>query len=161
MENRKLGKLAMSANNEDKSFLCDVVETEYEKVVLDSFRRRAFINYIGAEVLRLLPGFCTLQLKYRDELTHDPLCFHPGVIGTLAENAGEFAALTILPAGSSLETSEYKLNLLAPAQGDVLVVHGKIVKSSKTMTVCTSEIYVRKDRFQNLCGIALMTYIPG
>ncbi len=151
----------MSPNDRNESSPYNETVPEYEKIVLDSFRRQAFINYIGAEILRILPGFCTLQVKYRDELTHDPLCFHPGVIGALAESGGEFAALTILPADSSLVTTEYKLNLLAPAQGDMLVVHGKVVKSGKKMTVCTSEIYVRKDRCPNLCGIALMTYVPG
>ena len=94
-------------------------------------------------------------------MTHDPSCFHPGVIGALADSAGEFAALSLLPPDSSLATAEYKLNLLAPAQGDVLVAHAKVVKSGKTMTVCTSEIYVRRDRSQNLCAMALMTFIPG
>ena len=94
-------------------------------------------------------------------MAHDASCFHPGVIGALADSAGEFAALSLLPPDSSLATTEYKLNLLAPAQGDVLVAHAKVVKSGKTMTVCTSEIYVRKDRSQNLCAIALMTFIPG
>jgi len=119
------------------------------------------MKFIGAELLRVLPGCCTLQLKYREKMTHDPSCFHPGVIGALADSAGEFAALSLLPPDSSLATTEYTLNLLAPAEGDALVAHAKVVKSGKTMTVCTSEIYVRKDRAQNLCAMALMTFIPG
>jgi len=152
---------AMARNNMNKSSLCDALDPEYEKIVFESFRRQKFINFIGAELLRVLPGFCTLQLKYREKMTHDPSCFHPGVIGALADSAGEFAALSLLPPDSSLATAEYKLNLLAPAQGDVLVAHAKVVKSGKTMTVCTSEIYVRRDRSQNLCAMALMTFIPG
>lgn len=151
---------AMARNNMNEASLCDAIEPEYEKIVFESFRRQKFINFIGAELLRVLPGFCTLQLKYREKMTHDPLCFHPGVVGVLAGSAGEFAALSLLPRDSSLATTEYKLNLLAPAQGDVLVAHAKVVKAGKTMTVCTSEIYVRKDRSQNLCAMALMTFIP-
>ncbi len=159
MENRKSGASAMLPNNKGKSFPCDTVEPEYEKTVREIFRRQAFINFIGAEISCVLPGFCSLQLKYREELTRDPLCFHPGVIGSLAESAGQIAALTILPADSSLVTTEYKLNLLAAAQGNMLIVHAKIVKSGKTMTVCTSEIYARRDRYQYLCGMALMTFV--
>ena len=159
MENTKSGASAMLPNNKGKSFPCDTVEPEYEKTVREIFRRQAFINFIGAEISCVLPGFCSLQLKYREELTRDPLCFHPGVIGSLAESAGQIAALTILPADSSLVTTEYKLNLLAAAQGNMLIVHAKIVKSGKTMTVCTSEIYARRDRYQYLCGMALMTFV--
>ncbi len=151
----------MSRNNKNKSFLCDAIDPDYEKKVLECFRRQKFMKFIGAELLRVLPGFCTLQLKYREKMALDPSCFHPGVIGALADSAGEFAALSLLPPDSSLATTEYILNLLAPAQGDVLVAHAKVVKSGRTMTVCTSEIYVRKDRSQNLCAMALMTFIPG
>lgn len=151
----------MARNNMNKSSLCGAFEPEYERMVVERFRRQKFIRCIGAELLRVLPGFCTLQLNYREDMAHDSSCFHPGVIGALADCAGEFAALSLLPAHSSLATTEYKLNLLASAEGDVLVAHGKVVKSGKTMTVCTSEIYVRKDRSQNLCAMALMTFIPG
>ena len=149
----------MSRNTKNKSFLC-AIDPDYEKTVFESFRRQRFMKFIGAELLRVLPGCCTLQLKYREKMTHDPSCFHPGVIGALADSAGEFAALSLLPPDSSLATTEYTLNLLAPAEGDALVAHAKVVKSGKTMTVCTSEIYVRKDRAQNLCAMALMTFIP-
>jgi uncharacterized protein (TIGR00369 family) len=151
----------MSRNNKNKSYLCDASDPEYEKTVFECFRRQKFMKFIGAELLRVLPGFCTLQLKHRERMAHDTSGFHPGVIGALADSAGEFAALSLLPPDSSLATTEYKLNLLAPARGDVLVAHGKVVKSGQTMTVCTAEIYVRKDRSQNLCAMALMTFIPG
>jgi len=158
-EKSKPGASNILTNNTGKSFPCDTVEPEYKKTVREIFRRQAFINFIGAEISCVLPGFCSLQLKYREELTRDPLCFHPGVIGSLAESAGLFAALTILPADSSIATTEYKLNLLAPPKGNVLAVHAKVVKSGKTMTVCTSEIYARRDRYQDLCGMALMTFV--
>ena len=44
----------------------------------------------------------------------------------LAPRAGEFAALSLLPADSSLATTEYKLNLLDSAEGDVLVAEGHL-----------------------------------
>jgi acyl-coenzyme A thioesterase PaaI-like protein len=96
----------MSRNSKNKSFLCDEIDPEYEKTVIECFRRQKFINFIGAELLRVLPGFCTLQLKYREKMTHDPSCFHQGVIGALADSAGEFAALSLLPPDSSLATAE-------------------------------------------------------
>lgn len=152
---------SMARNNMNISSLCDAIEPDYEKTVLERFRRQKFIHFIGAELLRVLPGFCKLQLSDRENMAHDPPGFHPGVIGALAVCAGEFAALSLLPADSSLATTEYKLNLLDSAEGDVLVAHAKVVKSGKTMTVCTSEIYVRKDRSQHLCAMALMTFVPG
>ncbi len=159
MPKRNLPELGMLRNGKNRSIPCDAIEPEYEKTVVDGLRQQKFLNFIGAELSRVFPGCCALQLKYRGNMTHGPLCFHPGVIGALANSAGELAALTLLPPGSSLATTEYKLNLIAPARGNVLVAHAKVVKAGKTMTVCTSEIYVHKARSQNLCAIALMTFV--
>ncbi len=161
MPNGNLPEPGMSRNRKSRSILCDGIKPEYEKTVFDRFRRQKFLDFIGAELSRVLPGFCTVQLKYRDKITRTPPCFHPGVIGALANSAGEFAALTLLPPGSSLAATEYKLNLIAPARGNVLVAHAKVVNAGKAMMVCTSEIYVRKARSQNLCAIALMTFVPA
>jgi acyl-coenzyme A thioesterase PaaI-like protein len=44
-------------------------------------------------------------------------------------------------AASEVLTVEYKLNLLAPAAGDRLEAVGTVVKSGRTLTVCTLEVF--------------------
>ncbi|MCU0554745.1 MAG: PaaI family thioesterase [Syntrophales bacterium] len=148
-------------NGMNPSALCDVIDSGYEERVFERFRRQAFLRVIGAELVRVLPGYCTLHLQYREDLAHEPGRFHPGVIGTLAAGAGECAALSFLPPDSTLAMIDHTLNLLAPAEGDVLVAQAKVVKSAQTMTVCMVEMYVRGNPSRNLCAMALMTWVPG
>jgi uncharacterized protein (TIGR00369 family) len=140
---------------------CNSIDSDYQERVAERFRRQPFTRMIGAELVRVLPGFCNAELQHREDLMREPGYFHPGVIGTLALGAGECAALPILPEDSTLTLLEQKMSLLAPAEGDVLVANAKVIKSSETMTVCMAEMYVRRDQFRNLCAVALMTFVSG
>ena len=151
----------MAKSNTNSFSVCDAGESDYEVNVLGYFRRQAFLRFIGAEPVRVLPGSCTLQLKSREDLAGDSTGFHPGAMGALAVGAGECAALTLLPPEATLSLLEDKLNLFAPAAGDVLVASAKVIKSSDTATVCMAEVYVRRDQSRNLCAVALMTFVSG
>jgi uncharacterized protein (TIGR00369 family) len=45
-----------------------------------------------------------------------------------------------MPAGCSLVTVEYKINILTPALGS-LVAKGQVVKPGRTLTVARAEVY--------------------
>lgn len=148
-------------NNMNPSSPCEGLESGYEERILAHFRRQAFLRFIGAELARVLPGFCALQLKSREDLAGESTGFHPGAMGALAVGAGQCAALSLLPPEATLSLMEDKLNLFAPAAGDVLVANAKVIKSSETATVCMAEVYVRRDQSRNLCAVALMTFVSG
>lgn len=43
---------------------------------------------------------------------------HGGVVGMIADSAAGYAAMTVVPAEASVLTVEYKMNLVAPADGE-------------------------------------------
>jgi len=152
---------AMAKSGMNSSSPCGAIDTGYEGRVLGHFRRQAFLRFIGAEPVRVLHGFCALQMKNRDDLACGSKGFHPGAMAALAVGAGECAALTLLPPDATLTFMEDKLSLLAPAEGDVLIANAKVIKSSATMTVCMAEMYACRDQSRNLCAVSLMTFVPG
>ena len=42
-------------------------------------------------------------------------------------------------------TVEFKINLIAPAQGDKLIATGRVKKSGRTLTICEFEVLVFRD----------------
>jgi acyl-coenzyme A thioesterase PaaI-like protein len=62
-----------------------------------------------------------------------------------------------MPADSSIFTVEYKLNLIAPGDGDLLIGRGQVIKSGRTLTVCETEVFVVKEGAEKLCATSLMT----
>lgn len=129
----------------------------YQQKVRDSFERQKFMDFIGARLAELTPGFCAIRLGYRPELSQQHGYFHAGIIGTLADNAGGYAAYSLMPPDCSVLTVEYKLNLLAPGEGEQLISRGRVIKPGRTLTICSSEVFAVRDGTEKLCATALLT----
>ncbi|HEX2686061.1 MAG TPA: PaaI family thioesterase [Kofleriaceae bacterium] len=109
------------------------------------------MRFIGTELTRIEPGLVEIELPYRSELTQHHGYFHAGIVGTIADTAGGYAALSMMPASSSVLTVEYKLNLVAPADGERLHAIGLVLRSGRTLTVCELRVLVTKVSVESLC----------
>lgn len=110
--------------------------------VRDSFGRQGAMTLLGAWLARIEPGECEIQLAYRPELSQQHGYFHGGIIGTIADSAGGYAAFTLMPEDASVLTVEYKMNLLAPGDGDLLIARGRVVKPGRTLVVVSVDTAV-------------------
>jgi len=106
----------------------------------DSFGRQKAMALIGARLASLAPGAAEVRLAYRDDLTQQKGFVHGGIVGMIADTACGYAAFSLMPAGCSLVTVEYKINILAPARG-ALVARGEVVKAGRSLTVARAEVY--------------------
>jgi uncharacterized protein (TIGR00369 family) len=105
-----------------------------------SFARQKAMVLIGARLAAVEPGFVEIALAYRPELTQQKAYVHGGILGMIADSACGYAAYSLMPATSSLVTVEYKINILAPAQSD-LVARGQVIRPGRTLTVARGEVY--------------------
>jgi uncharacterized protein (TIGR00369 family) len=135
------------------------LDPHYERRVRESFSRQEFMNFIGAQLIEVTPGYCEIHVPYKKDLSQQHGFFHGGVIGTIADNSGGYAAYSLMSADSSILTVEYKLNLVAPGDGDLLIGRAQVVKPGRTLTVCRSEVFVVKNGTEKLCAISLMTLV--
>lgn len=106
-----------------------------------SFERQGLMRHLGAELARIQPGEVHIRMPYRSELTQQHGFFHAGATSAIADSAGGYAGFTLFPEDSSVLTVEFKINLVAPAQGDYLKAIGKVVRSGRTLTICQLEVY--------------------
>ena len=82
---------------------------------------------------------------------------HGGIVGTIADSAAGYAAMTVVPAGASVLTVEYKLNLVAPAQGQRLIARGQVVRPGRTLIVTKAEVFAIDDDKETLCALMQQT----
>ena len=113
----------------------------FEARVRDSFARQAAMRLIGARLAGVTPGRCTIELPVRDDLTQQHRFVHGGIVAMIADSAGGYAAFSLMPADASVLTVEYKINLLAPASGDMLVARGEVLKPGRTLSVARADVY--------------------
>ncbi|NND62230.1 MAG: PaaI family thioesterase [Flavobacteriaceae bacterium] len=131
----------------------------YKQKVYSSFEAQKFMELLGAQLTVLEPGFCQIEVPYKDSLTQQNGYFHAGVIGTIADNTAGYAAFSLMEEKASILTVEYKINLIAPAKGDKLIGKGQVVKSGRTLSVCTSELFSVSKGVENLCAVSQSTLI--
>jgi acyl-coenzyme A thioesterase PaaI-like protein len=62
-----------------------------------------------------------------------------------------------MPADSTVLTVEYKMNLLAPADGDELIARARVLRSGKTLKICTADVYAKKNSAEVHCATMLAT----
>lgn len=127
--------------------------------VQSSFNQQLFMKHIGAEIHHIENGFCEIHLPFSVNLTQQNGYFHAGTIGTIADTAGGYAAYSLMQTDESVLTVEYKLNLLRPAKGEVLIARSSVIKAGKTLTVCSSNVFVKINETETLCATALVTLI--
>ena len=129
----------------------------YAQRVQSSFDRQQVMKLLGARLARLAPGECDIELPFKAELTQQHGYFHGGIIGTIADSAGGYSAFTLMPEDSSVLTVEYKMNLLAPGDGELLIARGRVLKSGRTLVVARIDVVVVKGGRETLCATLLET----
>lgn len=132
---------------------------QFETAVRESFGRQPFLAAIGATLSRIAPGEVDIELPFRADLLQQSGTMHAGVISAIADTACGYAALTLMPAGAEVLSVEFKINLLAPAAGTRFVARGRVVRSGRTLTVCTAEVATAEATDDRLIATMTGTFI--
>jgi uncharacterized protein (TIGR00369 family) len=124
----------------------------FERKVRDSFARQKVMALIGARLACVEPGHVSIELAYRDDLVQQHGYLHAGIVGTIADSAGGYAGFSLMPAGSSVLSVEYRMHLLQPAEGERFVAHGRVIRSGRTITVCELDVEALRDGVTRRCA---------
>ncbi|HED04304.1 MAG TPA: PaaI family thioesterase [Candidatus Fraserbacteria bacterium] len=111
-----------------------------------------FSVLLGAELLSFSDGSAELKVPIKAELKQQHGFVHGGVISYVADNALTYAGGGVL--GSSVVTSEFKINYVRPAMGEFIVARATVIHAGKNQAVCRCEVYVSSQGTESLCAIA-------
>lgn len=123
------------------------------------FAGQGALALLGARIVALEPGRCVVATPFRPELGQQHGYFHAGITSTLADAAGGCAAATLFPPNSDVLAVEFKVNLFAPAHGDNLIADARVVRSGRTLTVCTVDVSVERAGARTPCALMQQTLI--
>ena len=135
---------------------------EFESHVRAVFADQSFMRGIGADLSRVSPGAVEIVLPFRDDLLQHHGYVHGAVIAAIVDTACGCSALTLMPAGSTVLTVEYKINFMAPAAGERLIARGQVLRPGRKLTVCSGEAVVIVDGKEKPVAalMATMVQIP-
>ena len=107
----------------------------------ESFERQPIMATLRASLAVPEPGLALVEIQFDPGLLQQTGYFHAGVAATIADSAGGFAALSMMPTGSEVLAVEFKINYLAPGRGDRLRATARCLKSGRTLSICTVAVH--------------------
>lgn len=116
-------------------------DPDFEARVRASFARQSIMTTLGATLMRIEPGLVEIALPFADHILQQHGFVHAGVVATIADSAAGYAGLTLMPPGAGVLTAEFKINLLAPAQGERLIAQGRVIKSGRSLTIAEADVF--------------------
>ena len=125
-----------------------------------SFESQSMMQTLGARIHKIEKGKVIIEAPILPSTLQQQGYGHAGLTFSIGDSAAGYSALTLLPEGQEVMTAEIKINLLAPADGELLRAEGKVVKSGKRLVVVTSEINALKDGQTKLIAIIQATMVP-
>jgi uncharacterized protein (TIGR00369 family) len=132
-------------------------DPDFEARTRASFAKQGIMDHMGATLAVVQPGHVEISLPFRPELSQQHGFFHAGVISTIADSAGGYAGFTLFPEDAGVLTVEFKINLLAAADGERAVAVGEVIRSGKTLTVCRLDAFVEKSGKRVHCATGMQT----
>ncbi|HYC35510.1 MAG TPA: PaaI family thioesterase [Usitatibacter sp.] len=130
---------------------------QFEARTRESFARQGIMGLLGASLDAVEPGRVQISLPFRAELSQQHGFFHAGVISTIADSAGGYAGFTLFPADAGVLTVEFKVNLLAAADGERAIAAGEVIRAGRTLTVCRLDAWVEKQGKRVHCATGMQT----
>ncbi|MBD3847735.1 PaaI family thioesterase [Bosea sp. SSUT16] len=128
---------------------------EIDQRIRTSFSKQGLMQTLGATLGEVLPGQVEIALTPMPEISQQHGFVHAGAVSSIADSAAGYAALSMMPMDRGVLTTEFKINLLAPAAGKRIIARGRVVKAGRTLTLAQTEVFAESDGKERL--IALLT----
>lgn len=134
-----------------------IANSDFAECVTTSFNKQNAMHLIRATLPVVEHGRTEIHVPHWEGIEQQHGFVHGGVVGMIADSAAGYAAMTMVPADASVLTVEYKMNLLAPADGDELIARGQVVRPGRTLIVTKAEVFALKDGKETLCALMQQT----
>lgn len=120
-----------------------------------SFAAQSLMETFGATLARIGEGAVDIHAPILPGSRQQHGFAHAGLTFAIGDSAAGYAALSVLPEGYEVLTTEMKVNLLAPGQGELLIARGKVIKPGRRLVIVQADVFALADGKET--HVALMT----
>jgi uncharacterized protein (TIGR00369 family) len=113
------------------------------------------VNHFGFQLVRAERGRAVFRMPVLELHKQIHRVVHGGVLASLADTAGGFAAFLAAPPGSRVLTIELKINFLEGVERGEIEADARVLRQGKTTSVVDCDV---TDQDKRLVSKALMTF---
>lgn len=125
-----------------------------------SFRRQGLMRTFGARLVHVAEGAVEIAAPLSPEVSQQQGMAHAGLTFALGDSAAGYTALTLMPEGSDVVTTEMSIHLLAPGRGDSLIARGRVIRAGRRQVVAAAEVYAVDAGRETLIATLTGTLVP-
>jgi uncharacterized protein (TIGR00369 family) len=137
--------------------MAHISDPHFAERVRASFDRQSAMHLIQATLPVVEHGRTEIHLPHWQGVEQQHGFVHGGVVAMIADSAAGYAAMTMVPASASVLSVEFKMNLVAPADGEDLIARGQVVRPGRTLIVTKAEVFAVKGGQETLCALMQQT----
>lgn len=133
------------------------LDTSAEERIRRTFTRQLIMGTIGATMTEVSEDHVEIRMPFNAAYAQQHGFLHAGIVSTLVDSANGLAALTLLPEDAAILAVEFKVNFVAPAEGESFVARGRVLKSGRTLSVCSGDVHALVDGEERLVATMMST----
>ena len=125
-----------------------------------SFDAQSMMRTFGASLKRIEPGRVVVEAPILPGSRQQHGFGHAGFTFANGDSAAGYSAISVLPPDREVMTTEMKINLLAPAKGELLRATGRVVKPGRRLVIVTAEVHAIEGDKETLVALLQGTMLP-
>lgn len=125
--------------------------------MLKAFNNQGLIHTLGIKIIDFGEGWFNTSLAPSPQICQHNGYVHAGAIATMADLSSGFAAYSLMSEEEDVLTVEFKINLLRPAVGEIIICRAEVLKPGKRIYVSESEVFGVRDGLEKLVAKATVT----
>lgn len=114
---------------------------DHAERVRASFARQRIMATLGARLTEVVPGRVTITMPFDPAFAQQHGFLHAGAVSTLLDSACGYAGYSLMDADSAVLTAEFKINLLAPAEGALFEAVGRVTKPGRMLVFAEGQMH--------------------
>ncbi|MEP2027457.1 MAG: PaaI family thioesterase [Paracoccaceae bacterium] len=128
--------------------------------IRSSFDGQSMMATLGASLAHISKGEVTVVAPILDGSRQQHGFAHAGLTFALGDSAAGYAALSIMAPEDEVLTAEMKINLIAPAKGDIMRATGRVIKPGRRLVVVSAEVHMITNNIETLIAVLQGTMVP-
>ncbi|MFU8778057.1 MAG: PaaI family thioesterase [Roseovarius sp.] len=133
---------------------------DIEQKIRQSFAAQTMMTTLGARLVALSDGATVIEAPILPGSQQQHGFGHAGLTFAIGDSAAGYAALSLMPEGAEVLTTEMKINLLAPAQGERLIARGRVIKPGRRLIIVQADVHALKAGIETHIALLIGTMIP-
>lgn len=125
-----------------------------------SFEAQTMMASLGATLQYANDGQSEIHAPILEGSRQQKGFAHAGLTFSIGDSAAGYAALSMMPEDHEVLTTEMKINLLAPGEGDLLIARGRVIKPGRRLMVVQADVFARTGSREKHIALLTGTMMP-